>query len=386
MSTTYFEETSQKLDWFINNIYLKNINEKQSTYSLDTIKEYFRSITEIPILSKEEEYKYTKAIKETKKKIKIWENNENKIINFNIIANSLKNINNKEIVLHKLNKAINISGEESIIYLEETKRIKELDKLINLKQNSLTEEELLEQLDLIIEYRKSMKKIIESNLRLVVSIAKNYIVTEVELLDLIQEGNTGLIKAAERYDYEFGNKFSTYATYWIRQAILRSMPNNTRLIKVSNQEYLRYQKARMFIRDYEQKNRIKPTDEEVANYLGINILIYKETMNNYEKTETVSLNIKVNEEEDASDLGEFIIDKYTDVYKEIEEKNIYETLHKNLDKLDEREAKILKMRFGITPYNKQYSLQEVGDTFGITRERVRQLESKSLKRLRNLQI
>jgi len=256
------------------------------------------------------------------------------------------------------------------IYLKEIGRVPLLttEEEIELAQRMVTGD----------SYAK--KRLSEANLRLVVSIAKKYVGRGMQFLDLIQEGNLGLIKAVDKFDYTKGFKFSTYATWWIRQAITRAIADQARTIRIPVHMVETIAKVKKVSSQLLHENGHDPSPDEIAEKLNMPVDKVREIMRVAQ--DPVSLETPIGEEED-SHLGDFIPDDDAPAPAEAASRSVLkEQLNDILSTLTDREAKVLRLRFGLDE-GKQRTLEEVGLQFDVTRERIRQIEAKALRKLRH---
>ena len=316
----------------------------------DPVKVYLKEIGRVPLLTPDEEIKLALAIQEGNKAV------ETKKEKF---APVLEVEQNKKLSIRDRNEAMNaVLDTYSAAQREE---LKTLDKLIS-------------------QGDRAKQRLSEANLRLVVSIAKRYVGRGMQFLDLIQEGNLGLIKAVEKFDHTKGFKFSTYATWWIRQAITRAIADQARTIRIPVHMVETINKVKKVSSQLLHQNGHEPTADEISEALDMPVEKVREIMRVAQ--EPVSLETPIGEEED-SHLGDFIPDEDAPVPAEAASHTLLkEQLASVLGSLTPREEKVLRLRFGLED-GRPRTLEEVGHEFEVTRERIRQIEAKALRKLRH---
>jgi RNA polymerase primary sigma factor len=286
-------------------------------------------------------------------------------------VDELEDFSDAEEFLGQLDVTIDHSVDDPVrMYLREIGKVQLLDSREEVELAKLIEQKDVE----------AKRRLTEANLRLVVSIAKRYMGRGLLFLDLIQEGNLGLIRAVEKFDYRRGYKFSTYATWWIRQAVTRAIADQARTIRIPVHAVETMNKLNRVQRELLQRNGREPTGAEIAAEMGMSARKVAEIQKAAQ--DPVSLETPVGDEDD-SELGDFIEDAEADQPLELVFRQMRrEELFKVLDSLPARERKVLELRFGLKG-ERPRTLEEVGERFGVTRERIRQVEAKTLNRLKN---
>ena len=303
--------------------------------------------------------------------------------NFDILPSTIKYDDPVRMYLKEIGKIQLLTYEEETrlanVILDGNHAAEQL-QAIEEEGYDIPESDLEKLRELVRKGEVAKNKLVEANLRLVVSIAKKYVGRGLQFLDLIQEGNMGLMKAVEKFDSERGFKFSTYATWWIRQAITRAVADQARTIRIPVHMVETINKLVRVQRQLVQELSREPSPEEVADRMGIPV----EKVQQIQKIaqEPISLEAPVGEEEDSS-LGDFISDPTAlDPYEYTAQEMLKKELNEVLQGLTDREERVLRMRFGLLD-GRMRTLEEVGREFGVTRERIRQIEAKALRKLKH---
>jgi RNA polymerase primary sigma factor len=308
---------------------------------------------------------------------------EEELINIDTIASSIKIDDPVRMYLKEIGQIPLLTHELETKYAVQVSNGRYAKEQLDEYQQGVLdlEEQDVEELKETIRIAADAKnKLVEANYRLVVSIAKRYVGRGLLFLDLIQEGNMGLMRAVDKFDYEKGFKFSTYATWWIRQAITRAVADQARTIRIPVHMVETINKMIRIQRQLIQDLGREPSIEEIAEKMGIT----PEKVQNIQRIakEPISLEAHVGEEEDSS-LGDFISDPNAlTPHEYMLQEMVKQTLDEVLETLTDREEKVLRLRYGLFD-GKNHTLEEVGREFGVTRERIRQIEAKALRKLRS---
>ncbi len=391
---------------------IADLKEQQEIMSLDEsdMKEVLDSLTKsnIEILETAPKKKIAKIVEvktfEERKEDLIKKGKEKGSITFEELASALKGLDVDNDSLDELYNALMENNIEVVSEDDGSGGIKNTEEPVILNDTEITkdvnindpvrmylkeigripllsaEEELALSLRVANEEEEAKNRLAESNLRLVVSIAKRYVGRGLLFLDLIQEGNIGLMKAVDKFDYDKGFKFSTYATWWIRQAITRALADQARTIRVPVHMVETINKMARIQRQLTLELNREPTEEEIAKKMGITVEKVREVIKISQ--DPVSLETPIGEEDD-SHLGDFVKDINAMTPEEYATNEILkEEIKSVLETLQEREQEVLELRFGLID-GTSHTLEEVGKKFNVTRERIRQIEAKALRKLRH---
>lgn len=268
-----------------------------------------------------------------------------------------------------------INADDSVkIYLQQIGKI----PLLTAEQELNVARKIKEEND-----DKAKETLVNANLRLVVSIAKKYIGRGLSFLDLIQEGNMGLMKAAEKFDYAKGYKFSTYATWWIQQSITRAIADKSRIIRLPVHMIETLSKIKKVTMDLTTETGKAPSKEEIAYRVGIPVS--KLTSLIKAAQSTISIETPATAKDESSKLGDFIVDESTvSPDSRVSQENLFEDIQKMLNQLSPKERDVLIMRYGLNDDGNRKTLEEIGSRYGVSRERIRQIENRAISKLKKL--
>ena len=267
------------------------------------------------------------------------------------------------------------TSDDSVkVYLQQIGKI----KLLSYEEEMKIAKEIKEN-----NSQKAKEILINANLRLVVSIAKKYIGRGLSFLDLIQEGNLGLMKAAEKFDYTKGYKFSTYATWWIQQSITRGIADKSRMIRLPVHMIETLGKIKRATIELSTKLNRTPTKEEVAHAIGMSPSKLSSLMKSAQST--ISIETPANQKDDSSKIADFIIDdSHLTPDTKVTQENLLTDVHKMLNQLNQKEKDVLIMRYGLDDNGQKKTLDEIGSRYGVSRERIRQIETRAISKLKKL--
>ena len=346
----------------------QELEEELPLFPHDITWEYLKGLEKISLLTPEKEVELAKRIKEGERQVKVLEIKTHRLRSQLYSAQTPKNGKRPQ----------NGNGHKNKSKAKNGKKAKPL--ALDKKEKTLQYKRALNQYQIaVLDTQKAKNELIQANLRLVVSIAKRYSNRGLSFLDLIQEGNLGLMQALAKFDYLKGYKFSTYASWWIRAAILRAFAEKSRTIRIPNYLFEIKGKLMKSFKGLMKKMGREPTSQELAKDSGIPLHDVEKVLNLTE--EPISLDMSIGEED--STLEDLIADeKSPSPSDSLLEKDLTSHIRKLLSGLSPREEKILRLRFGIGE-DGEYTLEEIGRQFGLSRERIRQIEAKAIDRLRD---
>jgi len=346
----------------------QELEEELPLFPHDITWEYLKGLEKISLLTPEKEVELAKRIKEGERQVKILELKTHRL-KMQIYPAQMPKIGKRpqNVTAQKYKSKAKTNKKPKSLAIEKKEKSLQYKKALNQYQQA------------VLQTQRAKNELIQANLRLVVSIAKRYSNRGLSFLDLIQEGNLGLMQALAKFDYTKGYKFSTYASWWIRAAILRAFAEKSRTIRIPNYLFEIKGKLMKSFKGLMKKMGKEPTSQELAKDSGIPLHDVEKVLNLTE--EPISLDMSIGEED--STLEDLIADEKSPSPSEsLLEKDLTSHIRKLLSGLSPREEKILRLRFGIGE-DGEYTLEEIGRQFGLSRERIRQIEAKAIDRLRD---
>ncbi len=312
----------------------------------------------------------TKNKKDDDKNFEELENQNEDLESENDDEDSVLDVNKAEKVDYK-----SVIADDSVkMYLQQIGKI----PLLSYDEEMAVAKEIKEK-----NSQKAKETLISSNLRLVVSIAKKYIGRGLSFLDLIQEGNMGLMKAAEKFDYTKGYKFSTYATWWIQQSITRGIADKSRMIRLPVHMIETLGKIKRASIELSTELNRMPTKEEIAAKINMPLSKLSALMKSAQST--ISIETPANQKDDSSKIADFIVDEsHLTPDTKVTQENLLDDVHKMLNQLNQKEKDVLIMRYGLDDNGQKKTLDEIGTRYGVSRERIRQIETRAISKLKKL--
>ncbi len=374
-------EIKNKYEYIYSHI---NINEDDYIFSDNSVTQYLKSL-DTKILKEEEEKECFSVMDKCRKKIRIayFDVNDNILFyNFDKVICSIRNLEQLKMV-NKLRNFLYPRDREKLIKNYQILKDYFIDnELLTTENTNVYKEDYFnEQISEIVNFAITRKRVIEANLRLVVSVAKKYRSSGMDILDLIQEGNIGLLKAIKKFDIKKGNRVSSYAIWWIRQAINCAIIEQARTVRIPYNTTEKMNKINRATRNLEAKYGYYPSDQEIANYLNFTVEQVTNIKASFNNSISVSLNLGVGDDDDT-DLENFIVAEDSDPFDMAVNNELGISCAQALDTLTEMQKFVIMHRFGFDITGAK-TLAEIGKMLGLSRERVRQIENDAIKKLKH---